>query len=100
MPQACENMFAKSRLRAWASEHGVKLISSSGGKVTIEPIDVGRDALTPLRRYGARYVAQTSKLSVPVKYFDLGEDDSLIEAVEGLVRDLVEGAAPRAGKTR
>ena len=100
MPQACENMFAKSRLRAWASEHGVKLISSSGGKVTIEPIDVGRDALTPLRRYGARYVAQTSKLSVPVKYFDLGEEDSLIEAVEGLVRDLVEGVAPRAGKTR
>lgn len=100
MPQACENMFAKSRLRAWASEHGVKLISSSGGKVTIEPIDVGREALTPLRRYGARYVAQTSKLSVPVKYFDLGEDDSLIEAVENLVRDLVEGTAPRAGKTR
>ena len=100
MPQACANMFAKSRLRAWASEHGVKLISSSGGKVTIEPIDVGRDALTPLRRYGARYVAQTSKLSVPVKYFDLGEEDSLIEAVEGLVRDLVEGVAPRAGKTR
>ena len=100
MPQACKNMFAKSRLRAWASEHGVKLISASAGKVTIEPIEVGRDALTPLRRYGARYVAQTAKLSVPVKYFDLGEDDSLIEAVEGLLRDLAEGAASRAGKAR
>ncbi|MDO5358654.1 MAG: transcription-repair coupling factor [Slackia faecicanis] len=100
MPQACKNMFAKSRLRAWASEHGVKLISASVGKVTIEPIEVGRDALTPLRRYGARYVAQTAKLSVPVKYFDLGEDDSLIEAVEGLLRDLAEGAASRAGKAR
>ncbi|MDO4442936.1 MAG: transcription-repair coupling factor [Slackia sp.] len=91
MPQACANMFAKSRLRAWASEHGVKLISVSAGKVAIEPIDVPRSALTPLRRYGARYVAQTGKLSVPVKYFDLGEDDSLIEAIEGLARDLANG---------
>lgn len=100
MPQACENMFAKSRLRAWASEHGVKLVSVVAGKVTVEPIEVGRDALTPLRRYGARYVAQTSKLSVPVKYFGLAEGESLIEAVEGLLRDLAEGASPRGGKAR
>ena len=100
MPQACTNMFAKSRLRAWANEHGVKNISVSGGKVTVEPIDVPRDALTPLRRYGSRYITQTSKLSVPVKFFGLSEDDSLIEAIEALLRDLAAGTTPKPGKVR
>ena len=100
MPQACANMFAKSRVRAWAAEHGVKLVSVSGGKVGIEPVEVPRDALTPLRRYGARYVAQTGKLSVPLKYFDLGEDDSLIEAIEGLLHDLAQGKASQARRPR
>ena len=93
-------MFAKSRLRAWANEHGVKNISVSGGKVTVEPIDVPRDALTPLRRYGSRYITQTSKLSVPVKFFGLSEDDSLIEAIEALLRDLAAGTTPKPGKVR
>lgn len=96
MPQACKNMFAKARLRAWANEHGVKLIGVAAGKLAVEPIDIARDALTPLRRFGARYAAQTGKLTVPVKYFQAKEEDGLLEAIEELLHDLAEGAVPAA----
>ena len=92
MPQACANMFAKSLVRAWANEHGIKLVSASAGKLTVEPVDVPKEALSALRRASGRYVAQSGKLVLPLKYFGLKEGESLIAAVYGFLVDLSEGA--------
>ena len=91
MPQACTNMFAKSLVRAWANEHGVKLVGVSAGKLTVEPVDVPKDALASLRRASGRYVAQSGKLVLPLKYFGLKEDESLIAAVYEFLVNLSEG---------
>lgn len=91
MPQACANMFAKSLVRAWANEHGIKLVSASAGKLTVEPVDVPKEALSALRRASGRYVAQSGKLVLPLKYFGLKEGESLIAAVYGFLADLSEG---------
>lgn len=37
MPEACENMFLRSKIRAWANEVGVKVITVVGGKLAVEP---------------------------------------------------------------
>lgn len=91
MPQACANMFAKLLVRAWANEHGIKLVSASAGKLTVEPVDVPKEALSALRRASGRYVAQSGKLVLPLKYFGLKEGESLIAAVYGFLADLSEG---------
>ncbi len=90
VPQACRNMFAKSRIRAWASERGVKLVTVVAGKLNVEPISIPRDMMTPLRRYGGRYIQQSRKLSLPIRYFDLKEDESLIDAVWDFLQKLGE----------
>lgn len=90
MPQACRNLFTKSRIRAWASDHGVRLVTVAAGKLNVEPVSVPRDMMTPLRRYGGRYVQQSKKLSLPLKYFNLKEDESLIDAVWGFLLKLYE----------
>ena len=91
MPQPCTNMFAKSLVRAWANGHGVKLVGVSAGKLTVEPVDVPKDALASLRRASGRYVAQSGKLVLPLKYFGLKEDESLIAAVYEFLVNLSEG---------
>ena len=90
MPQACKNMFIKSRIRAWASERGVKIVTVVAGKLNVEPIAVPRDMMTPLRRYGGRYIQQSRKLSLPLKYFDLKEDDSVSDAIWEFLKKLDE----------
>ena len=86
MPQACTNMFTRARIRAWADEHGVKTVTVTGGKLVVEPVDVPADLMKPLRRYAARYVPQTKKLALPLKYFNLTENDNLM----GVVWDFVQ----------
>ena len=88
MPQACSNMFAKARIRAWAATYGVNLVTVAAGKLNLEPIDISKDAMLPLRRYGGRYTQQSRKLSLPLKYFHLEEDDNLIDAIWNFLQDL------------
>ena len=90
MPQAAVNMFAKARIRAWANEHGVKLVSVVGGKLIVEPIEVPKSMIIPMKRYGGRYLPQSKKLTLPLKYFQLKEDDSVMEAIWDFLRELAE----------
>ncbi|MEG2200850.1 MAG: transcription-repair coupling factor [Raoultibacter sp.] len=80
MPQATKNLFDKARIKAFANENGIKTITCVGGKLNIDPIVVAREQLTAWRRYGARYMPQTKKLSLPLRYFKLDEGDNILDA--------------------
>ncbi|MEG0477567.1 MAG: helicase-related protein, partial [Raoultibacter sp.] len=80
MPQATKNLFDKARIKAFANENGIKTITCVGGKLNIDPIAIGREKLTALRRYGVRYMPQTKKLSLPLRYFKLDEGDNILDA--------------------
>lgn len=89
MPQAAKNFFDKARIKAFANEHGIKTISVVGGKLTVEPVTLSRDTVTKLRRHSARYIPASKKFSIPMRYFDLKEDESALDAVGKFLRELV-----------
>ncbi|MEG0070361.1 MAG: transcription-repair coupling factor [Raoultibacter sp.] len=80
MPQATLNLFDKARIKAFANEHGIKTITVVGGKLNIDPVTVSREKLTAMRRYGVRYLPQSKKLSLPLRYFHLDEGDNILDA--------------------
>lgn len=89
LPQATVNFFAKARIKAYANEHGVKTISVVAGKVCFEPVaQPAAEKMKLMRRMGGRYVAASKKLQLPMKYFDLGPEDSIVEAVWKLLPEL------------
>ena len=89
MPQATENLFMRARIKALAKRMHVHTITVVGGKLNVEPVaQPTGDLWLALRRAKARYVRQTRKLQVPLKYFALPEDGSLLEAVYALMEDL------------
>lgn len=47
MPEAAANLFERAWLKAFANEHGVKLISVAAGKLIVEPIDIPAAAMKP-----------------------------------------------------
>lgn len=67
MPQASVNQFEKARLKAFANEHGIKLISVSAGKLTVEPFALTKSQATSLRRKAGRYLADKKKMAVPLR---------------------------------
>lgn len=67
MPQASVNQFEKARLKAFANEHGVKLISVSAGKLTVEPFALTKSQASSLRRKAGRYLADKKKMTVPLR---------------------------------
>ncbi len=67
MPQASVNQFEKARLRAFANEHGIKLISVSAGKLTVEPFALTKSQASSLRRKAGRYLADKKKMAVPLR---------------------------------
>lgn len=67
MPQASVNQFEKARLKAFANEHGVKLISVSAGKLTVEPFALTKSQASSLRRKAGRYLADKKKMAVPLR---------------------------------
>ena len=81
IPEACENLFVRSKIRAWANEVGVKIVSVVGGKLNVEPIHVSDSVMTPLRREGARYIAQSRKLQVPMRHFDEMKENGLMQGI-------------------
>lgn len=67
MPQASVNQFEKARLKAFANEHGIKLISVSAGKLTVEPFALTKSQASSLRRKAGRYLADKKKMAVPLR---------------------------------
>lgn len=67
MPQASVNQFEKARLKAFANEHGIKLISISAGKLTVEPFALTKSQASSLRRKAGRYLADKKKMAVPLR---------------------------------
>ena len=67
MPQASVNQFEKARLKAFANEHGIKLISVSAGKLTVEPFALTKSQASSLRRKAGRYLAGKKKMAVPLR---------------------------------
>ena len=89
MPHAARNFFDKARIKAFANERGIKTVSVVGGKLTVEPVTLSRDTVTKLRRHSARYIPASKKFSIPLRYFDVGEDDGLLDAIAGFLKELV-----------
>ena len=69
VPDAAKSLFDKARIRAWAAEHHIKLISVVGGRLVVEPVDVPAELSTKIRRAGGSFVADKRKLRLPLKYF-------------------------------
>lgn len=69
MPQAAINQIEKARLKAFANEHGIHLISVTGGKLVIEPITLTKAQASALRRKAGRYLADKKKMTVPLRVF-------------------------------
>ena len=67
MPQASVNQFEKARLKAFANEHGIKLISVSAGKLTVEPFALTKSQASSLRRKAGRYLTDKKKMAVPLR---------------------------------
>lgn len=67
MPQASINQFEKARLKAFANEHGIKLISVSAGKLTVGPFTLTKSQASSLRRKAGRYLADKKKMAVPLR---------------------------------
>ena len=67
MPQASVNQFEKARLKAFANEHGIKLISVLAGKLTVEPFALTKSQASSLRRKAGRYLADKKKMAVPLR---------------------------------
>lgn len=67
MPQASVNQFEKARLKVFANEHGIKLISVSAGKLTVEPFALTKSQASSLRRKAGRYLADKKKMTVPLR---------------------------------
>lgn len=91
MPAAAAGLLQKARIKAFASEHHIRTVSVTGGKLVVEPIDVPRDKMTSLRRAGGRYVQDKRKLSLPLKYFKREEGDALLRPVAEFLEELAGG---------
>ena len=89
MPQAAENLLAKARVKAFCNVHHIKTVSLVAGKLVVEPVAIPRDAMKPYRRAGGRYLAEKRKLTLPVRYFNLQEGDTMFAAVYELLQKLV-----------
>ena len=89
MPPAASNLLEKARVKAFASEHKIKTVSVTGGRLVVEPIDVPRSKMTLLRRAGGRYVADKRKLQLPLRYFKLEESDNLLGPVTRFLAELL-----------
>ena len=88
MPEAAQNLFARAHLKAFANEHGIKLISVVGGRLVVEPVDVPADAMKALRRAGGRYNPDKRKLALPLRYFSDEERENLLPVIAGFLAAL------------
>lgn len=92
MPPAAVNLFERARLKAFANEHGIKLISVVAGRLVVEPIDVPDTKMKPLRRAGGRYSPDKRKLALPLRYFNLEEQDNLMGPIAEFLAEITGDA--------
>lgn len=92
MPAAAMNLIAKARIKAFANEHGIKTISVTGGKLIVEPLQVPKAKMTPLRRAGGRYLAEKRKLTLPLRYFKVQDGDAMFGYVMEFLKEMTEAA--------
>ena len=96
MPQAAINQIEKARLKAFANEHGIHLISVTGGKLVIEPITLTKAQASALRRKAGRYLADKKKMTVPLRVFvpkqseENLDDAGMLSHVFNYIRSLFE----------
>lgn len=96
MPQAAINQIEKARLKAFANEHGIHLISVTGGKLVIEPITLTKAQASALRRKAGRYLADKKKMTVPLRVFvpkqseENPDDAGTLSHVFNYIRSLFE----------
>lgn len=96
MPQAAINQIEKARLKAFANEHGIHLISVTGGKLVIEPITLTKTQASALRRKAGRYLADKKKMTVPLRVFvpkqteENPDDAGMLSHVFSYIRSLFE----------
>ncbi|MEE0844924.1 MAG: transcription-repair coupling factor [Eggerthellaceae bacterium] len=95
IPPAARALLQKARIKAFASEHRIRMVSVTGGKLVVEPVDIAKTQMTPLRRAGGRYLQDKRKLTLPLRYFKLEEGDSLLGPVAEFLRDLVREGEKR-----
>lgn len=110
MPQASVNQFEKARLKAFANEHGIKLISVSAGKLTVEPFALTKSQASSLRRKAGRYLADKKKMAVPLRVVvpgygkeeeagDVGMLTNVLSYLQKLVEEGKEsGERPASGR--
>ena len=108
MPQAAINQFEKARLKAFANEHGVRLISVVSGKLVVEPFALTKTQQSDLRRKAGRYLPDKKKMTVPLRLVvpgygkgeeasDAGMLSNVFAYLKGLVEEApAEGAAVKA----
>ncbi|MDD6785617.1 MAG: transcription-repair coupling factor [Eggerthellales bacterium] len=96
MPVEARNLFLKTRVKAYCNEHDIKSIVVAGGKLTIEPVAVTREKSLELRRAGGKYIPEKKRLSVPMKYFKLGDEDTPLGVLSAFLEslELQEGEKP------
>ena len=104
------NLFEKARLKAFANEHGIKLVSVSAGKLTVEPFVLTKSQASSLRRKAGRYPADKKKMVVPLRVVvpgygkaeeegDAGLLTNVLAYLQGLVADAKEsGERPASGR--
>ena len=81
MPQEARNLFTKARIKAYAFEHHIDLVSIVAGKLVVDPIDIPSDTMRVLRRSKATWTPDKRKLRLPLKHFAATDDAELMEAV-------------------
>ena len=88
MPAAARNLFAKSRIKAFANEHRLNTVTVVAGKLVVEPVSVPKEKSIPIRRAGGRYLPEKRKLTLPLKYFKVEEGDALFGKVFDFLKEL------------
>ena len=88
MPQEARNLFTKARIKAFAFEHHIDVVSVVAGKLVVDPIDIPRDIMTSLRRSKATWTREARKLRLPLKHFAAEDDAELMEAILAFLEGL------------
>ena len=90
MPQEARNLFTKARIKAFAFEHHIDVVSVVAGKLVVDPVDIPRDIMTNLRRSKATWTPDKRKLRLPLKHFAAEDDAELMEAILAFLEGLDE----------
>lgn len=89
MPDAAEAMFEKALLKAIANEHGISNITVSGGKLTIDGIDIPREKIADIKRSGGRILKDKKRLILPLKYFKgVPGDGEIVSLITEFLREI------------